>query len=125
MNAVLWQRFEGGLVLVAALGLILAFRLFAPVGPWWLWLILFFAPDIGFLGYLVGPRVGAIVYNLLHLYGAGLLLTMVGMLVYGNTFLMGVGLIWVAHVGFDRMLGYGLKEPTGFGDTHLGRIGGR
>lgn len=125
MSAILWQRVEGGLVLVACLAMILAFGLFAPVGPWWLWLILFFAPDIGFLGYLAGPRVGAAVYNALHLYAGGLVLTAVSLLGTGATATAGLGLLWVAHVGFDRMLGYGLKEPTGFADTHLGRIGRR
>jgi hypothetical protein len=27
--------------------------------------------------------------------------------------------IWLAHIGFDRMLGFGLEYPTFFGDTHL------
>jgi hypothetical protein len=34
-----------------------------------------------------------------------------------------VALIWLAHIGFDRALGYGLKYKAGFGFTHLGRIG--
>ncbi len=33
--------------------------------------------------------------------------------------------IWFAHLGFDRLLGYGLKYPTTFGDTHLGMSGRR
>jgi hypothetical protein len=32
-------------------------------------------------------------------------------------------LIWFAHIGCDRALGYGLKYSQGFGYTHLGRIG--
>ena len=63
------------------------------------------------------------IYNLLHLYGMGLLLAAAGLLMLGNGLLAITGLLWLAHVGFDRMLGYGLKEPSGFNDTHLGRIG--
>lgn len=125
MSVIVWQRIEGALVLAAALPMTMVFGLLAPFGPWWLWLILFFAPDLGFLGYLAGPRVGAFVYNLLHLYGAGFLLTGFGLVDVGSAPVAGLGLLWVAHVGFDRMLGYGLKEPTGFNDTHLGRIGRR
>ena len=103
--------------MVTALGLL------APFGPWWLWAKLFFAPDVSFMGYLAGPRVGAFVYNQLHLYGPGFILTVFGLVVVGSLPIAGLGLLWVAHVGFDRMMGYGLKEPTGFNDTHLGRMG--
>ena len=84
--------------------------------------ILFFAPDLGMLGYLAGPRPGAAVYNALHLYGGGLLLFAAGM-AGGWPMATAAGALWMAHVGFDRMLGYGLKLPSGFRDTHLGRIG--
>jgi hypothetical protein len=33
-----------------------------------------------------------------------------------------MALIWLAHIGMDRMLGYGLKYSGGFKDTHLGRL---
>jgi hypothetical protein len=123
MSVVLWQRIEGALVFAACAAMIAAFGLFAPVGPWWLWVLLFFAPDLGMLGYLAGPRVGAAIYNALHLYGAGLAVAALGLLGLGPTAVTGFGLLWVAHVGFDRMLGYGLRASTGFKDTHLGRIG--
>jgi hypothetical protein len=123
MSTVVWQRVEGALVFAACLALIAAFGLFAPVGDWWVWLIVFFLPDLGFLGYLAGPRVGAVVYNALHLYGGGLMLAAAGLFGLSTAPLTAYGLLWVAHVGFDRMLGYGLKAPTGFTDTHLGRIG--
>jgi hypothetical protein len=82
--------------------------------------VLFFAPDVSFAGYLAGPRVGAALYNVAHSYVAPLALA---------TTLLALGagpnlvLVWAAHIGFDRALGYGLKYPSGFGDTHLGRIG--
>lgn len=89
---------------------------------WWLFAVLFFAPDLSFAGYLLGPRLGAILYNSLHttlLPGA--------LLAYGlafeNALATAVAAIWLAHIGFDRTVGYGLKYATGFGFTHLGRIG--
>lgn len=92
--------------------------------PWELYALLFFAPDLGFLGYLAGPRVGALVYNALHTTIAPLLLAMAGILILwpmAGT----IAMIWLAHIGFDRMLGYGLKYGTSFHDSHLGRIGRR
>ncbi|QYK39802.1 MAG: DUF4260 domain-containing protein [Paracoccaceae bacterium] len=124
MTTVAWQRIEGGLVFAAA---ILIAALTGSVGrdlPWWQAIALFFAPDVAFAAYLGGPRIGTTVYNLLHLYGWGLLLAGFGVAFAAGP-LVFAGLLWLAHVGFDRMLGYGLKEPTGFQDTHLGRIGRR
>ena len=89
---------------------------------WWLFAVLFFSPDLSFAGYLAGPRLGAWAYNALHstlgpavLAGLGLFLD--------HSMLLGLAAIWAAHIGFDRMLGYGLKYTSGFNDTHLGRIG--
>jgi hypothetical protein len=74
------------------------------------------------LGYLAGPRPGAVAYNLAHTYATPAVLAGVGWLI-GTPLLLALALIWAAHIGFDRMLGYGLKLPTDFRDTHLGRIG--
>ncbi|MGX7745317.1 DUF4260 domain-containing protein [Rhodopseudomonas parapalustris] len=90
--------------------------------PWELYALLFFAPDLGFLGYLAGPKVGAVVYNVLHSTVGPLLLAIAGIVLlipYAGT----VAMIWLAHIGFDRALGYGLKYKTGFRFTHLGLIG--
>jgi hypothetical protein len=89
---------------------------------WWLFAILFLAPDVSFLGYLAGTRVGAIAYNLLHTIAGPILLALAALLVPYEP-AMAVALIWLAHCGFDRALGYGLKYPAGFAFTHLGRIG--
>lgn len=89
---------------------------------WWLFAILFLAPDIGIAAYLAGPRLGAIGYNILHMTALPLALAAAGLL-WPSSLLVGLACIWLAHIGFDRALGYGLKEPTGFKDTHLGRIG--
>jgi Domain of unknown function (DUF4260) len=110
---------EGACVSIAA------FALFVLLGGgivWWLAAVLFFAPDISFAGYLAGPRIGAFAYNLVHLYAFGTALLAVGVGL-GTPILAALGALWVAHAGFDRMLGYGLKSPEGFAVTHLGTIG--
>ncbi len=87
---------------------------------WLLFALLFLVPDLSMLGYVAGARVGAVIYNAVHTY-VGPLLLAGAMLVTGASLML--PLIWVAHIGLDRMLGYGLKYPTAFRDTHLGRIG--
>ena len=89
---------------------------------WWLFALLILAPDLSMLGYLAGPRVGAVAYNALHILIAPLVLGIAGVLLAGPI-TTAVALIWIAHIAIDRALGYGLKLPTGFQDTHLGRIG--
>jgi len=90
-------------------------------GKWWAFAVFFFAPDIAMAGYLAGSRFGAYAYNSVHSYVGPALLGLISL----GRFRFGVcaALLWAAHIGFDRMLGYGLKYPTGFGDTHLGKIG--
>lgn len=110
-----WLRIEG----LAALTI--AVVLYSRGGySWGLFALLFLAPDVSLAGYLAGQRVGAAVYNLLHSFAGPLALAAALMLSGGS---VAAPLIWAAHVGFDRVLGYGLKYPTGFADTHLGRIG--
>jgi hypothetical protein len=118
-GAILWQRAEGALVFLGALAILT--QDWQPL-VWWLALILFFAPDLSFAAYLAGSRVGAAAYNAVHLYGFGVIVMAVGALT-DEPWITALGLLWLAHSGFDRMLGYGLKLPTGFQDTHLGRIG--
>jgi hypothetical protein len=74
------------------------------------------------LGYLGGPRAGAAVYNLGHTWLLPGLIGIVGVLATASADLP-IALIWFGHIGVDRLLGYGLKFPTSFQDTHLGRIG--
>ena len=90
--------------------------------PWQAYAILFFVPDLTFLAYLAGPRIGAVVYNAAHVTIGPMVLAMLG-LVFAEPALGSVALIWLAHIGLDRALGYGLKYGTGFRYTHLGRIG--
>src|ERR1700736_227130 len=89
---------------------------------WWLFAVLFLAPDLSFLAYLAGPRLGAMVYNALHAT-IGPLLLGVCSVVLSWPVAGSIALIWLAHIGIDRALGYGLKYAAGFGCTHLGRIG--
>ena len=91
---------------------------------WPLFALLILAPDLAMLGYLIGPRIGAAAYNVAHTTALALPLAVAGYLA-GQPEVSAVALIWIAHIGFDRALGYGLKYPSGFGDTHLGRIGRR
>ncbi len=85
---------------------------------WWLFAVLFLGPDLLMLGYARDARTGALVYNLGHSYLVPLLLLALGQ---GAGWPLGtaLGLIWAAHIGFDRMLGYGLKYPWAFKATHL------
>lgn len=110
-------RLEGLAVIGAAIALYVD-------GDYSLWplLVFFLTPDLSFLAYLAGPRMGAFVYNLAHTYvfpvalGAGCLLA------GGAALPVQIALVWAAHIGGDRFLGYGLKYTSAFKDTHLGRI---
>jgi hypothetical protein len=89
-------------------------------GEWWALLALLLAPDLSMLGYLRGPAVGAALYNLFYNYLPPAALSAIGVL-SGNQLLLLLALIWFAHIGMDRLLGYGLKYSSGFKDTHIGR----
>jgi hypothetical protein len=89
--------------------------------PVWL-LPLLLAPDLSMVGYLRGPGLGALTYNLVHNLAIALVLLAVGWVTAVAPLAL-AGAVLVAHVGMDRALGYGLKLPTDFRDTHLGRIG--
>ncbi len=91
-------------------------------GSWWVFAILFLAPDLSFLAYLSGPRTGALIYNAAHSYMAPVALMTLGF-GFAAPLTISIAMIWLAHIGFDRALGYGLKYAAGFGFTHLGRIG--
>ncbi|MCA1053710.1 DUF4260 domain-containing protein [Rossellomorea aquimaris] len=88
---------------------------------WPLFLLLLFTPDVGMIGYVFNHERGAVVYNAFHTYSLPLgLLVLASILEIQWIFLY--SLIWTAHIGMDRMLGYGLKYPTHFKDTHLNRM---
>jgi hypothetical protein len=111
-------RLEGAFVLC------LSTLLYARVGGGWWWFAgAFFVPDLSFLAVAGGPRWGARAYNAAHSYALPLLLAIVVLQQGAEPVGAAAVLVWLAHIGFDRLLGYGLKYETAFADTHLGRIG--
>lgn len=110
-------RLEG---LTLFLGMVLLYAVWG--GSWLVFALLFLAPDLSFLAYLAGPRAGALVYNAAHSYLAPVALMTAGFAL-SSPLPLSVAMIWLAHIGIDRALGYGLKYAAGFGLTHLGRIG--
>ena len=112
----LFLRIEGAAVLVAAL--ILHFELGY---EWWLLVLLLLAPDPSALGFLAGQRVGTAAYDIGHLEALPLALAVGGYLGDSDVAVK-LALIWLAHIGMDRAVGYGLKYPTNFKDTHLQRV---
>jgi hypothetical protein len=114
-----WLRLEGAAAFVAGVAL------YGWLGaPWLLALPLLLVPDVSMVGYLRGPRLGALTYNVVHNWAVGLAVLGLG-LATGIGAISVAGAILIAHVGMDRTMGYGLKLPTSFQDTHLGRIGKR
>ena len=92
--------------------------------PWWLVVLVLVAPDLSLTGYTRGPRVGAAVYNAAHTYVGPLVVAGVW-LVSDNRTAGEIAALWALHIGVDRALGFGLKLPAGFGETHLGKVGRR
>jgi hypothetical protein len=112
-----WLRLEGTIVFV------LSILLYAHIGAsWWRFALLLLAPDVVMAGYWLGARWGAVLYNLGHSYVAPLLLAIFAIMA-GKGALLSYLLIWTAHIGMDRALGYGLKYASGFKHTHLGWSG--
>jgi hypothetical protein len=109
-------RVEEAALLAAAVFLYAHFHF-----SWVLFAVLFLAPDLFMLGYLANPRLGSALYNLGHFL-------LVPMVLFGvaaatrQPVLVAIAIIWLSHIAFDRMLGYGLKYPAHFKDTHLQHI---
>ena len=101
---------------------VVAMLLYRELGTaWWIFAVAFLVPDLVLAAYLAGPRIGAMLYNLVHTYVWGAGLFGLGLL-SARSALMAVGLIWVTHVAVDRVLGLGLKYPEGFRTTHMQRV---
>jgi hypothetical protein len=107
-----------GLALLASM--VLVYALWG--GSWWIFALLLLLPDISLAAYLAGPGTGAIVYNAVHSTVIPAALAALG-LALGEPLMVSLAIIWLAHIGMDRAVGYGLKYQAGFGFTHLGRIG--
>jgi len=112
-----WLRLEGAVLLAGSL---IAYS--ATGQHWWLIPLVLLIPDVVMIGYLRGNHLGAQLYNLTH--STVLPAAVIG---FGwwqsKPLVVAVGLIWLAHVGFDRLLGYGLKYDDHFQHTHLGHLG--
>ena len=115
MSTVIWLRLEGLVLLFLS-----SFAYFKLGYSWLIFVLLLFVPDVSMLGYLKSAKWGARVYNLFHTYLFPALLLLLGWLYYPA--LIPLALIWFTHIGLDRVLGYGLKLPGGFKDTHLGQL---
>ena len=109
-------RLEGLAVVAAAVALY-----FHEDFGWILFVVLILAPDLSFAAYAFGPKVGAIAYDALHTEIFPVVLGAAGV-VADSSGATKIALIWLAHIGADRLLGYGLKYPTAFKDTHLSRV---
>ena len=109
-------RLEGAVVFI------LAGVLYSRLDSGWLmFALLFFVPDVSMIGYAVDAKLGATIYNVVHAYALPAALGLAGLFT-GNPLLVSLSLIWLAHIGFDRLLGFGLKYPTEFKDTHLQHV---
>jgi hypothetical protein len=109
-----WLRLEGAVLLAGSL------IAYAATGePWWLVPLALLVPDLFMAGYLRGTRPGAQLYNIAH--STALPAGMVGLGWWqSQPLVLALGLIWLAHIGMDRLLGYGLKYDDHFQHTHLG-----
>ena len=114
-----WLRAEG--VIAFAWGVVIWVLLNQPLP---LLLVALLLPDLSMLGYLRGPHAGAILYNIVHNWATAGLVLLIALVAQSGPLIL-VGAVLLGHVGIDRALGYGLKYPTSFQDTHLGRIGRR
>jgi hypothetical protein len=112
-----WLRLEGAAAFVAGLAL------FGAAGGSWLLIVpLLLLPDVSAIGFLAGPRAGFFTYNLVHNWVPGIAALGLGIWLSSPAIVL-VAAILIAHVGMDRAVGYGLKLPGSFHDTHLGRMG--
>jgi hypothetical protein len=113
MNPKPLLQFEGAAVLILS---VLTYRLNR--GGWLEFVLLFLVPDVSMIGYVANARVGCVIYNAVHTYVGPLALGCYAVWSDHRQALL-LSLIWAAHIGLDRMLGFGLKYPTRFKDTHL------
>ena len=111
-----WLGLEGATLLLGSTA-----AYFVLGGHWLLFVSLLLVPDIAMLGYLFGKRSGAHIYNFFHSTPLPAALLTFGFFA-AQPLAVSVAFIWFAHIGLDRMIGYGLKYGSGFKDTHLNRV---
>ncbi|MBY0204122.1 MULTISPECIES: DUF4260 domain-containing protein [Paenibacillus] len=112
----LWIRLEGLLVLAAATTIY-----FYNDYSWWLFLLLLLVPDVFMIGYVANNKLGALIYNVGHTYIIPMVFLAAGYVLKMEVLTL-ISFIWIAHIGMDRMFGFGLKYETEFKDTHLQRV---
>lgn len=116
MKPKLLLQIEGGAILAAAC------IIYQHLHGSWLWFVLLFLlPDLSMLCYFINKKAGTAAYNFVHTYTTPILLSLTLWLLGQSTYLW-IALIWMAHIGLDRLFGYGLKYETAFKDTHLNRL---
>ena len=108
-TAVVWQRVEGLVIFIV--GLLLWWQWNVGM-PWWAAFLIFFAPDLSFIGYVLGPKVGAVCYNTVHVYAFGAIFVAIGIFL-SLPFYASIGALWLAHCGFDRMFWLWAEAPGG------------
>lgn len=109
-------RLEGTAVFIAAL------IVYAQYGfSWWQFALLLLVPDLAMIGYLHSESIGSLLYNVVHTYILPITLGLVALLL-NVEFGLQLAIIWLAHIGMDRFVGYGLKYPDGFKSTHFDKI---
>lgn len=112
-----WLRAEAAVLLAGALAAYSTTR-----QSWWLLPALILLPDLAWAGYLGGTRLGAVSYNAAH--ATPLPAVMIGLGWWQHRpLVLALGLVWLAHIGLDQLLGYGLKYDDSFQHTHLGILG--
>jgi Domain of unknown function (DUF4260) len=112
-----WLRIEAATLLAGSL---IAYS--STHRSWWLVPVILFLPDLFMVGYLGGAHLGAIAYNLAH--NTALPTVVVGLGWWQHQSLaLAFGLVWLAHIGMDRLMGFGLKYNDNFQHTHLGHLG--
>jgi hypothetical protein len=109
-------KLEGLLVLISCIYVYATYDY-----SWTSFLLLFLLPDVSIAGYLWGNRAGARIYNLFHTYLTSAFIVALGLIIH-NDVMIQMGIIWMAHIGIDRFLGYGLKYVFHFKDTHINRL---
>jgi hypothetical protein len=109
-------RIEGALVFAASLAVYQRWN-----GDWRVFALLFFVPDVSILPYIFSSAAGWVCYNTVHSYTWPVLLACAAG-AHGPGALLTAALIWCAHISWDRLCGFGLKEGEDFWVTHLGVI---
>jgi hypothetical protein len=112
-----WLRLEG---LTLLLGSLVAYS--TTRQAWWLVPVTLLSPDLLMVGYLAGTRSGGSMYNLAHTTSLPAALIGLGWWQH-QRLALALGLVWLAHIGMDRLMGYGLKYGDNAQHTHLGLLG--